>query len=287
MIWHISKHNTTSNQNFQDRCIHFLYETLPGRVLLRPLVTPAFSKFAGYLLETKLSSFAVTPFVKANHISLSECEMQQFDSFNQFFKRKLRRNARQIVRDEGAFISPCDARLSVYPIMNNSHFTIKNTPYTVAELLKDEHLSKTFEGGTLWLFRLSVDDYHRYIYPITGRKSHNRYIAGRFHTVNPLANDYYPIYKENSREYCLIKGHSTTLLMMEVGALMVGKIENLNKHASYVKRGSEKGNFAFGGSTIIVLTKKGAVTPEPLFIENTRKHIETKVLLGQRVGSFL
>ena len=88
-------------------------------------------------------------------------------------------------------------------------------------------LAEHFKDGYLWVFRLSVDDYHRYIYVDNGRESVRRRIPGILHTVNPVANDVCPIYKENTREYSLLKSeHFGTLLMMEVGALMVGKIEN-------------------------------------------------------------
>ena len=137
----------------------------------------------------------------------------------------------------------------------------------------------------LWIYRLCVDDYHRYIYPVDAKKSRNVRIPGIFHTVNPIANDYYPIYKENTREYCLLKTEGfDTLLMMEVGALLVGKIENRTQGQAIVHRGEEKGNFAFGGSTIIVLTREGTVLPEMRFVEHTRKGIETKVKMGERVG---
>ena len=72
--------------------------------------------------------------------------------------------------------------------------------------------------------------------------------------------------------------------MMEVGALLVGKIENRTQGQATVQRGEEKGNFAFGGSTIIVLTREGTVLPETRFVEHTRKGIETKVKMGERVG---
>ena len=71
--------------------------------------------------------------------------------------------------------------------------------------------------------------------------------------MNPAANDVYPIYKENAREYTLLKTKQFgTILMMEVGAMMVGKITNLHKNPATVKKGQEKGNFEFGGSTIIL-----------------------------------
>lgn len=66
-------------------------------------------------------------------------------------------------------------------------------------------------------------------------------IPGVFHTVNPAANEVYPIYHENTREYCLLKtGQFGTLVLMEVGAMMVGKITNLHPGACQVKKGRRK-----------------------------------------------
>ena len=109
-------------------------------------------------------------------------------------------------------------------------------------------------------------------------------VPGELHTVNPVANDVYPIYKENTREYALLKTvNFGTVLMMEVGALMVGRIENVPLRGR-VKRGKEKGNFAFGGSTVILMTQKERVLPDPDIFMNSEKGIETRVKLGERIG---
>lgn len=130
-----------------------------------------------------------------------------------------------------------------------------------------------------------MDDYHRYIYVDSGRESVRRRIPGVLHTVNPAANDVYSIYKENTREYSLMKSeHFGTLLMMEVGALMVGKIEN-HPVCDHVDRGQEKGNFAFGGSTIIYMTQKGCVVPDQDLLTNSQEGVETKVQIGSKIGS--
>ena len=65
-------------------------------------------------------------------------------------------------------------------------------------------LAKDYVGGYALIFRLTVDDYHRYCYVADGQKEANIFIRGVLHTVNPIANDYYPIYKENSREYSIL-----------------------------------------------------------------------------------
>ena len=224
------------------------------------------------------------PFIRRNGINREDYEEKEYSSYNDFFTRKLRQGVREMDMDERHFISPCDCRLSVYPIEPQMEVTIKNTCYTVGSLLRDERLAEHFKDGYLWVFRLSVDDYHRYIYVDNGRESVRRRIPGVLHTVNPVANDVCPIYKENTREYSLLKSeHFGTLLMMEVGALMVGKIEN-RPVMSHVRRGQEKGNFAFGGSTIIYMTQKDKVFPDLDILINSADGIETKVQIGSRIG---
>jgi phosphatidylserine decarboxylase len=249
------------------------------------LVQPPFSKLGGAVLNSRLSALAVKPFVKKNNIDLTGCVRSEFTSFNDFFTRKLKPGMRPVVMDEAVLPSPCDARLSVFPIDKNSRFVIKHTSYTVESLLQDPSLAKRYEGGFLWLFRLCVDDYHRYIYPVDARKSSNVSIPGVFHTVNPVANDVYPIYKENAREYCLLKTETCgTILMMEVGAMLVGKIENRKPFPCRVKRGEEKGNFAFGGSTILLLTQKDCAVPLDFICKRTQKGMETRVKMGSMAG---
>ena len=128
---------------------------------MQPLVQSFVSRAAGCFLGSRLSVPLVAPFVKKNQNSLKECTAKQFISFNDFFVRKLKMDARPFSNAPQDFISPCDARLTVYPIHENGKFEIKNTEYTLEQLLRDRKLAKRYEGGTLFLFRLSVDDYHR------------------------------------------------------------------------------------------------------------------------------
>lgn len=276
--------NLKGKNDFQDKVLKGLYESTVGRMLVKCLTVPFVSKLGGKILDSSISRVLIFPFVKLNNIDLSLCERNKFESYNAFFKRKFKVDARKINMDENTFISPCDAKLTVYPISNQSHFYIKHTPYTVGELLKNRSLAKKYEEGYAWIFRLSVEDYHRYCYVAEGKKSKNIKIHGVFHTVNPIANDVYPIYKENTREYSLLKTEKFgTILMMEVGALLVGKIENHHEEKE-VKRGEEKGNFAFGGSTIILLTQKDKVKVDQDILKNTECAYETVVKMGERIG---
>ena len=104
------------------------------------------------------------------------------------------------------------------------------------------------------------------------------------HTVNPAAASRYPIYRENTREYALLESsHFGTVLQMEVGAAMVGRIVN-NPAPARVQRGAEKGRFEFGGSTVIVLLQKGAAVIDEDIVKNTAADNETVVHLGEKIG---
>ena len=271
--------------NGQDRILGALYGSTLGRILLKPLVTPVVSELAGAFLSTKASCLLIRPFIKRNHIDMSQFEDVKFDSYNAFFSRKIREGARVIDMTPSHLISPADSKLTVLPITEDSRFTLKHTEYTLVSLLQDASLAEEYHGGYAFIFRLTVDDYHRYCYVDSGTKEDNVRIRGVFHTVNPIANDHYPIYKENTREYTILhSAHFGDLVMMEVGALLVGKIVNLHRRAS-VTRGQEKGYFRFGGSTVVLLTKANTVQVDEDILENSQNGIETIVKYGEKIGT--
>ena len=196
----------------------------------------------------------------------------------------LKKEYRPAEGDADTLISPCDGKLSVYPIDGKRRFSIKGTEYTVDSLLRSGHMARRYQGGYACIFRLTVDDYHRYCYVDNGRKSMNIRIPGVFHTVNPAANEVCPIYKENTREFSLLQSeHFKVVLMMEVGALLVGRITNYHEEET-VKKGEEKGRFEFGGSTVILLFQKDAVKFDQRFLYNTENGYETIVKMGERLG---
>lgn len=273
-----------SNITNQDKLLSFLYTNIFGRMLLKPLIQPQVSKLAGRYLSSAHSKWLISKFIERNEINMDIYEECDYSSFNDFFTRKIKPDCRPVPEDLDVLISPCDCLATVYPIQENTTFSIKNTEYTLRSLLRSPRLAKRFRGGYAYGLRLTVEDYHRYLYSVSGKQSKNYHIDGTFHTVNPIANDYLPIYKENTREYTVI--HSKEfgdVLQMEVGALLVGKISN-HKQSTVVTRGEEKGFFEYGGSTIVVLTQKGRVTPRSDLLTNSKNGYETKVLQAHPLG---
>ena len=253
-------------------------------MLLKPLIQPQVSKLAGRYLSSAHSKWLISKFIERNEINMDIYEECDYSSFNDFFTRKIKPDSRPVPEDLDVLISPCDCLATVYPIQENTTFSIKNTEYTLRSLLRSPRLAKRFRGGYAYVLRLTVEDYHRYLYSVSGKQSKNYHIDGTYHTVNPIANDYLPIYKENTREYTVI--HSKEfgdVLQMEVGALLVGKISN-HKQSTVVTRGEEKGFFEYGGSTIVVLTQKGRVTPRSDLLTNSKNGYETKVLQAHPLG---
>ena len=274
----------TDRKDTQDRLLGVLYGSVPGRMLLKPLTAPWVSRFAGALLSTGFSRVLIGPFVRRNHIDMTQFAATDYESYNAFFSRKIRPEARPIDTCPRHLISPCDSKLTVFPIEEDSCFWIKGVAYTLEQLLRDKALAEHFLGGTLLLFRLTVGDYHRYSYIDSGFIGEEHRIEGVYHTVNPAAAGRYPIYRENTREYALLESeHFGTVLQMEVGAAMVGRIVN-NPGGCRVQRGQEKGRFEFGGSTVIVLLQKDAAILDEDLIRNTREDAETVVRLGERIG---
>lgn len=273
-----------SNITNQDKLLSFLYTNIFGRMLLKPLIQPQVSKLAGRYLSSAHSKWLISKFIERNEINMDIYEECNYSSFNDFFTRKIKPDCRPVPEDLDVLISPCDCLATVYPIQENTTFSIKNTEYTLRSLLRSPRLAKRFRGGYAYVLRLTVEDYHRYLYSVSGKQSKNYHIDGTFHTVNPIANDYLPIYKENTREYTVIRSKEFgDVLQMEVGALLVGKISN-HKQSTVVTRGEEKGFFEYGGSTIVVLTQKGRVTPRSDLLTNSKNGYETKVLQAHPLG---
>ena len=269
----------------QDRLLAALYGCAAGRLLLKPLTAPGLSRLAGRFLSTKLSRVFIKPFIKSNRIDMSQFEPVEYASYNDFFSRRIREEARTVDMDPEHLISPADSKLTALPVTENGRFTLKHTEYTVGALLKDPALASGYVGGWALIFRLTVDDYHRYCYAFDAEKGENVVIPGRLHTVNPIANDFFPIYKENAREYTILRTERFgDVIAMEVGALLVGKIVN-HHGAATVRRGQEKGYFQFGGSTVVLLLKKDTAVLDSDILENSRQGIETVVKFGEKIGA--
>lgn len=261
--------------------IRFVYGTVIGRLLARGILCRKFvSKLYGSWQKSRFSRKKVQKFMRQYQIDVSDCTTQEFPNFNAFFTRQRKKIDDRTAAHELAAIA--DSKLSALPIDEDSVFTVKGVPYTLAQLLQDDMLAQTYMGGMCLIFRLSPEDYHRYAFPDAGTAEDTRIIRGVLHTVNPLAGTL-AVYRRNTRHFTqLHTAHFGEMIEMEVGAMLVGKIRN-HGHRSFSKL-QEKGYFEYGGSTVILLCKKDRVIIDADILEHSARGIETKVHLGERIG---
>lgn len=267
--------------------LRFLYNTVSGRMVLKILVNPKISEFAGVFLDSKFSKWIIPLFVKRNHIDLTNVIVPQngFSSFNEFFSRRRWERERDYSAEE--LISPCDAFLTVVPIKKDTIFDVKHTKFSLQDLLKNRVLAERFIDGTALIFRLTPNHYHRYGYAVNGNVVGNKKIKGVLHCVRPIATRSTPVFAQNSREFQVLNTKKFgTIVQMEVGALFVGKIVNHNKalESVVVKAGTEKGYFEFGGSTIILLLQKDKVVLSDSLIKRRKRDGEIAVTKGEVLG---
>lgn len=273
----------TTNEK-QNKLLDRLYNTADGRRLLKLLTKPFVSKIAGDFMDSVFSKPLIKRFIRNNNIDTSQYVMKRFRSYNDFFTRKVKPDRRPVDLIRDHLISPCDSKVSIYPIDEKSIFRIKGSMYRVSDLVRNKFLARRYIGGWCMIFRLEVDDYHRYCYIDDGIKTGNTFIRGELHTVNPIALKRYNIYKRNSREYTILHTDNFgDVVQTEVGAMMVGRIKN--HHTEYLfRKGEEKGMFLFGGSTIVLLFEKGKIRPDKDLLMNTEEGFETVVKYGEKIG---
>lgn len=278
--------NILAVDSAQGGALDFLYGNAFGRFITKLLARRFISELGRIYMESPLSKKRIAKLIKANNIDMSDYEDREFVSFNDFFTRKLASGKRTVDTDKNAIIAPADSKLTVYDIGVDSVYRIKGCDYSITNLLGgDEALAKEFYGGKCFVYRLTVDNYHRYCYPDSGIESEYRFIPGIYHTVNPIALAKYDVYGKNSRELTLLETDNFgKVAYIEVGAMMVGRINNCHTKERF-ERGDEKGYFSFGGSTIIVLYKKNTAVPDEDIAENSNTETETAVLFGERVGA--
>lgn len=263
--------------------LKFLYNTLLGRIILKLVTNSFFSNLIGIYMKSSLSKIRIKKFIKKNNINMDEYVSEKYKNFDSFFTRKIKDGKRDLSNNSNILISPCDGKLLVCKIDNDLKLNIKNSIYTINELLKNDSLATQYKDGYCLVYRLCVDDYHHYSYIDDGKVLMKKRIKGIFHTVQPIAFKKYKVYSENNREYQLLKTKNFgNIIQMEVGALGVGKI--VNRNINIFKKGEEKGYFRFGGSTIVLLFEKDKIIIDDDIIANSAKDIETIVKMYEIVG---
>ncbi|MDE6031949.1 MAG: phosphatidylserine decarboxylase, partial [Oscillospiraceae bacterium] len=209
---------------------------------------------------------------------ISRFERTDFKSFADFFTRKYAFTT-DCAPDE--LIAPCCGRLSVYSVSNELALKIKGSLYTLPELVGERFDVSEYRGGICFVYRLAVEDCHRYVFCDDGEIIRSEEIKGVLHTVRPVS-ERFRIFSHNHRVCTLLRTeHFGDVIQIEVGALQIGKITNHN--VARFSRMEEKGFFSYGGSTIIQLFKKNIVSVDEDIKKLSESGVEVLVKTGEKV----
>lgn len=216
--------------------------------------------------------------------------ISEFKNFNEFFYRALKPGARpcSAPEDPRVIVSPADCRSVVFNTLDAAQaIWVKGREFTVQRLLGDAYPedAKRYVGGSLGIFRLAPQDYHRFHIPVDGVMDEPKTIEGEYYTVNPMAiRSALDVYGENVRVCVPIDSvaHGRVMVIC-IGAMMVGSTVITRSKGDQVKRAEELGYFKFGGSTLLLLFEPGQMRYDEDLVDNSRAALETLVSLLIRI----
>lgn len=222
----------------------------------------------------------------------AEKPMSEYKTFNEFFARKLKPEARTICPGNEIITSAADCRLHVYKSVDEAtRFWIKGRNFSIPGLLADDgsdnSLSRKFFNGSMVIFRLAPQDYHRYHSPVNGLIKSITDVPGHLLTVNPIAINckYADVFTVNKRSVMVLETPEFgTVAFIAIGATLVGSIVWTAQAGSSVAKGDELGFFKFGGSTCIALFQPGCVDWDADIAANSERSLETLVQMGDHIG---
>ena len=255
----------------------------------------------GCLASLKLgkgTTLAIEKFAKFYNINLAEIKgnIKDFETFNDFFARELKKSARPIDADAESIVFPADGRISQYGhLLENVQIQAKGHYFSTTALLGNDNDANIFTNGKFMTVYLSPSDYHRVHLPIAGKLLKMTYVPGEFFSVNPLYVRNIPeLFSRNERVICIFETAIGKMAVVFVGATIVRSISTSwagivapstireasvtdysNRNITFSK-GDEIGRFTMG-STVICLFEKDKIDFENL-------ELESHVLMGEKMA---
>ena len=250
-----------------------------------------------------LSQFLIRTISSRYNIDLSiaqDPDLSHYKSFNRFFTRPIRPEARPIDSTDGSLVSPVDGAISQCgAIQQQSIFQAKGHQFNLNTLLGGlETRARPFVDGTFATIYLSPRDYHRIHMPIEGTLREMVYIPGRLYPVNNPSTRTVPgLFARNERVAAIFDTPAGPMAMILVGALFVGSIETVwvgevtpptrktvqtwryDDNAPTFEKGDEMGRFNMGSTVILLFAQSRSELLDSL-------QSGSVVKMGERIGTF-
>lgn len=244
-------------------------------------------------------NFLIHRVVRRYRVDMSEAaqpDSRAYESFNAFFTRALREDARRADGDAASIASPVDGRISqIGNVEAGRILQAKGRRYTVAELLADERAAAPYHDGSFATLYLSPRDYHRVHMPLEGELVETVHVPGRLFSVAPgPVADIPRLFARNERLICHFEGAHGPFVVALVGAMLVSGITTVwsgaevppyarsvsrhdwRGHGIRPARFAEMGRFEMGSTVIVLLPSSGRF--------DTSFASEARIQLGKRLG---
>lgn len=276
--------------------IRLLYKGLKSREMEKKRIRKLLKGLSvkqGVKYDDPVSRNEIPKFIAFHQLDMSEVlyPLDHFKSFNEFFYRELKPEARPCSApdNERIIVSPADCRSVVFNQMDAAtKIWVKGREFSIKRLLGNAYPEdvERYTNGALGIFRLAPQDYHRFHIPVDGVMGTPKTIEGEYYTVNPMAiRSALDVYGENVRVCVPIDSvaHGRVMIIC-VGAMMVGSTVITRKSGDNVRRAEELGYFKFGGSTLLVLFEPGAMRFDDDLVDNSNSALETLIRVGMSIG---
>ncbi|KAI9742187.1 MAG: hypothetical protein M1818_004087 [Claussenomyces sp. TS43310] len=276
--------------------IRLLYKGLKSRDMEKKRIRKLLKGLSikqGIKYDDPASKSEIQKFINFHQLDMSEVLLQteQFKNFNEFFYRALKPGARPCSAPDNPriVVSPADCRSVVFNKMDEAtKIWVKGREFSMNRLLGNAYPedAKRYVNGSLGIMRLAPQDYHRFHIPVDGIMGTPRTIEGEYYTVNPMAiRSALDVYGENVRVVVPIDSvaHGRVMVIC-VGAMMVGSTVITRSPGERVKRAEELGYFKFGGSTLLLLFEPGALKFDSDLVDNSKGALETLLRVGMSIG---
>lgn len=231
---------------------------------------------------TRRHSRLVTPVVRrfaaqfdVDMQDAAEPDLATYPTFNAFFTRALKPEARPLPEAAHLIACPADGRISAVGQVRDARvLQAKGIDYSLLDLLGgDGEATELLGNGSFVTVYLSPRDYHRLHMPATGRLLSQTHVPGRLWSVGPHAvRSLDGLFTRNERVVAQFDTERGRMALVLVGAMNVAAIDTVwagpvtpnsgkrithQDHASdpqpvVLERGAEMGRFNMGSTIIAV-----------------------------------
>ena len=222
------------------------------------------TQLAGWFAQQKwgaVTHFVIKVFAKKYNVDMSEAKKENFsdyESFNQFFIRELKDDARKINENPTALCLPADGRVSqIGHIDDERLLQAKGHFFSLSDLLAgDEELVDTFKNGEFATIYLSPRDYHRVHMPCDATLRKMIYVPGDLFSVNPFLAEHVPnLFARNERVICVFDTEFGPMVQILVGATITASMSTVWAGVINPPRTGEVKVWTYQGDNAIKLTK--------------------------------